>query len=193
MPPGSGPGNVLLHRAGSALTPVNQAPGDPGWGVSGSENKGSEQMGSAEALSALTSASRASPGVSEERTVNFRTMSYEPSWLYEGGIRVQEALLRPQAGRTAGDHGENGECRMKNAEYKTAMPATNWLSWAILRREWDGLGKRSKAETLKAQRDRRTTPTPTEIALLWQNAPHTPPRGDGRSSRQGACKELRAV
>jgi len=34
--------------------------------------------------------------------------------------------------------------------------------------------------------------TPVEIGLPWQSAPPHP-RGDGASSRQGACKYLRAV
>ena len=34
--------------------------------------------------------------------------------------------------------------------------------------------------------------TPVEIGLPWQSAPPHP-RGDGASSRQGACEYLRAV
>ena len=36
--------------------------------------------------------------VSEERTVNFKTMSYEPSWLYEGGFQFKNHYFGPKPG-----------------------------------------------------------------------------------------------
>ncbi len=36
--------------------------------------------------------------VSDDRTVNFRTMVYEPSWLYEGGFRFEKHYFGPKPG-----------------------------------------------------------------------------------------------
>jgi type III restriction enzyme len=36
--------------------------------------------------------------VSEERTINFKTMSYEPSWLYEGGFQFKNHYFGPKPG-----------------------------------------------------------------------------------------------
>lgn len=36
--------------------------------------------------------------VSDDRTVNFRTMVYEPSWLYEGGFRFEKHYFGPRPG-----------------------------------------------------------------------------------------------
>ena len=36
--------------------------------------------------------------VSEERSINFKTMSYEPSWLYEGGFQFQKHYFGPKPG-----------------------------------------------------------------------------------------------
>ena len=40
----------------------------------------------------------ASLAVSEERTINFKTMSYEPSWLYEGGFQFKNHYFGPKPG-----------------------------------------------------------------------------------------------
>ena len=37
-------------------------------------------------------------GVSHERVINFRTMSYEPSWLYEGGFQFKHHYFSPKPG-----------------------------------------------------------------------------------------------
>lgn len=37
-------------------------------------------------------------GVGEERSINFMTMSYEPSWLYEGGFQFQKHYFGPKPG-----------------------------------------------------------------------------------------------
>ena len=36
--------------------------------------------------------------VSPERAINFRTMTYEPSWLYEGGFRFEKHYFGPKPG-----------------------------------------------------------------------------------------------
>ena len=36
--------------------------------------------------------------VSEERTINFKTMSYEPSWRYEGGFQFRKHYFGPKPG-----------------------------------------------------------------------------------------------
>jgi type III restriction enzyme len=36
--------------------------------------------------------------VSDERTINFRTMQYEPSWLYEGGFKFEKHYFGPKPG-----------------------------------------------------------------------------------------------
>jgi type III restriction enzyme len=36
--------------------------------------------------------------VSDERTINFKTMSYEPSWVYDGGFRFQKHYFGPKPG-----------------------------------------------------------------------------------------------
>ena len=36
--------------------------------------------------------------VSEERTINFKTMSYEPSWLYEGGFQFKKHYFGAKPG-----------------------------------------------------------------------------------------------
>lgn len=36
--------------------------------------------------------------VSDERVINFKTMSYEPSWLYEGGFQFQKHYFGPKPG-----------------------------------------------------------------------------------------------
>ena len=52
--------------------------------------------------------------VSDERAINFKTMQYEPSWLYEGGVSVQETLLWPEAGRAArNDSGRRADGRIQ--------------------------------------------------------------------------------
>jgi hypothetical protein len=90
--------------------------------------------------------------------------------VYEGGFQFKKHYFGPKPGELR----ETTE-RMENAEYKVAMPARDWLSWAILRREWDGLGKRSKAETLKAERDHGTT-SPQPRSPWCGKTPHTPRR-----------------
>ncbi|MBI4633811.1 MAG: DEAD/DEAH box helicase family protein [Deltaproteobacteria bacterium] len=39
--------------------------------------------------------------VSEERAINFRTMSYEPSWVYEGGFQFKKHYFGPKPGELA--------------------------------------------------------------------------------------------
>lgn len=39
--------------------------------------------------------------VSEERTINFKTMGYEPSWRYEGGFQFQKHYFGPKPGELA--------------------------------------------------------------------------------------------
>ena len=36
--------------------------------------------------------------VTEERTINFKSMSYEPSWLYEGGYQFKKHYFGPKPG-----------------------------------------------------------------------------------------------
>lgn len=36
--------------------------------------------------------------VTEERTINFKTMGYEPSWVYEGGFQFQKHYFGPKPG-----------------------------------------------------------------------------------------------
>jgi len=36
--------------------------------------------------------------VSEERTINFKTMGYEPGWLYEGGFQFKKHYFSPKRG-----------------------------------------------------------------------------------------------
>ena len=46
--------------------------------------------------------------VTDERGTNFKTMVYEPSWLYDGSFQVQKSLLRSQARRASGKNPERG-------------------------------------------------------------------------------------
>ncbi len=39
--------------------------------------------------------------VSEERSINFKTMSYEPSWVYEGGFQFKKHYFGPKPGELA--------------------------------------------------------------------------------------------
>jgi type III restriction enzyme len=39
--------------------------------------------------------------VNEERTINFKTMSYEPSWVYEGGFQFKKHYFGPKPGELA--------------------------------------------------------------------------------------------
>jgi type III restriction enzyme len=39
--------------------------------------------------------------VSDERAINFRTMSYEPSWVYEGGFQFKKHYFGPKPGELA--------------------------------------------------------------------------------------------
>jgi type III restriction enzyme len=61
--------------------------------------------------------------VSDERTINFKTMSYEPSWVYEGGFRFQKHYFGPKPGelrekRADGKLTEEFRC----AQYLDGLP-----------------------------------------------------------------------
>ena len=48
--------------------------------------------------------------VSHERTLNFKTMSYEPSWVYEGGFRFKKHYFGPKPGELR-EKTPNGELK----------------------------------------------------------------------------------
>jgi type III restriction enzyme len=61
--------------------------------------------------------------VSAERAINFKTMSYEPSWLYEGGFQFKKHYFGPKPGELlektpAGKRKEEFEC----AEFLDGLP-----------------------------------------------------------------------
>ncbi|MEW6487165.1 MAG: DEAD/DEAH box helicase family protein [Thermodesulfobacteriota bacterium] len=65
--------------------------------------------------------------VSSDKAINFKTMSYEPSWLYEGGFRFQKHYFGPKPGelrerRQDGQVAEEFEC----AQYLDALPAVRF-------------------------------------------------------------------
>jgi len=67
--------------------------------------------------------------VSDERAINFKTMSYEPSWLYEGGFQFKKHYFGPKPGelheRTAsGKLTEEFQC----AQYLDGLPEVQfWM------------------------------------------------------------------
>lgn len=65
--------------------------------------------------------------VSEDRALNFKTTSYEPSWLYEGGHQFQKHYFGPKPGelrerKANGQQMEEFQC----ACYLDAMPEVRW-------------------------------------------------------------------
>lgn len=61
--------------------------------------------------------------VSEQRAINFRTMTYEPSWLYEGGFQFQKHYFGPKPGElvektSGGRQTEEFQC----AQYLDSLP-----------------------------------------------------------------------
>jgi type III restriction enzyme len=61
--------------------------------------------------------------VSEERVINFKTMSYEPSWLYEGGFQFKKHYFGPKPGELrettgGGKLAEEFEC----AQFLDSLP-----------------------------------------------------------------------
>jgi type III restriction enzyme len=67
--------------------------------------------------------------VSEERTMNFKSMSYEPSWLYEGGFQFKKHYFGPKPGElkeTAPSGGLTEE--FKCAQFLDDLPEVSfWL------------------------------------------------------------------
>ena len=61
--------------------------------------------------------------VSEERAINFKTMSYEPSWLYEGGFQFKKHYFGPKPGelRETTPGGELTE-EFKCAQFLDGLP-----------------------------------------------------------------------
>jgi type III restriction enzyme len=61
--------------------------------------------------------------VSAERVINFKTMSYEPSWLYEGGFQFKKHYFGPKPGELrektgSGDLAEEFAC----AQFLDGLP-----------------------------------------------------------------------
>ena len=61
--------------------------------------------------------------VSDERVINFKTMSYEPSWLYEGGFQFKKHYFGPKPGELlektgGGNLAEEFEC----AQFLDGLP-----------------------------------------------------------------------
>jgi len=67
--------------------------------------------------------------VSEERSVNFKTMGYEPSWLYEGGFQFKKHYFGARPGelkekRSDGESTEEFRC----AQYLDDLPEVEfWI------------------------------------------------------------------
>jgi type III restriction enzyme len=62
--------------------------------------------------------------VSDERTINFKTMTYEPSWLYEGGFQFKKHYFGPKIGELSESMMEEFKC----AQFLDGMPeVTFWV------------------------------------------------------------------
>jgi len=67
--------------------------------------------------------------VSDERAINFRTMQYEPSWLYEGGFKFEKHYFGPKPGelRETTANGAQTE-EFKCAQFLDAQPEVQfWM------------------------------------------------------------------
>lgn len=73
--------------------------------------------------------------VNKERAINFKTMSYEPSWLYEGGFQFQKHYFGPKPGelreKTAdGELTEEFQC----AQFLDGLPAVKFWVRNLVRK-----------------------------------------------------------
>ena len=73
--------------------------------------------------------------VSEERTINFKTMSYEPGWLYEGGFQFKNHYFGPKPGElkeTTPNGNLTGE--FKCAQFLDGVPEVSFWVRNLARR-----------------------------------------------------------
>jgi type III restriction enzyme len=73
--------------------------------------------------------------VSEERTINFKTMSYEPGWLYEGGFQFKNHYFGPKPGELK-ETTPNGNLteEFKCAQYLDGLPEVSFWVRNLARR-----------------------------------------------------------
>jgi type III restriction enzyme len=73
--------------------------------------------------------------VSEERTINFKTMSYEPGWLYEGGFQFKNHYFGPKPGELK-ETTPNGNLteEFKCSQYLDGLPEVSFWVRNLARR-----------------------------------------------------------
>lgn len=130
--------------------------------------------------------------VSEERTINFKTMSYEPSWLYEGGFQFRKHYFGPKPGELkettpGGTLTEEFKC----AQFLDGLPEVKFWVRNLARRTTSFRLQTSKdwfyPDFLCQLNDGRVLAVEYKGAHLWAKAEEKRAVGEVWASRSGRC------